>query len=126
MSSKSADKHPYPRSARVNEILREVISDVIVRLEDLDDRLGLLTVLLTVTGVETTPDLRHATVYFDSLTPEAKAGLEDRRAQIQGQVNAQTKMKRTPKLDFRIDPAVRSGESVEEIIRRLHAEDEQD
>ena len=122
MSSKSADKHPYPRSARVTEILREVISDVIVRLEDLDDRLG----LLTVTGVETTPDLRHATVFFDSLTPEAKAGLEDRRAQIQGQVNAQTKMKRTPKLDFRIDPAVRSGESVEEIIRRLHAEDEQD
>ncbi|CAB4773741.1 unannotated protein [freshwater metagenome] len=121
MSSKSADKHPYPRSARVNEILREVISDVIVRLEDLDDRLG----LLTVTGVETTPDLRHATVFFDSLTPEAKAGLEDRRVQIQGQVNAQTKMKRTPKLDFRIDPAVRSGESVEEIIRRLHAEDEQ-
>ena len=121
MANKPADKHPYPRSARVNEILREVISDVVVRLEDLDDRLG----LLTVTGVETTPDLRHATVYFDTLTPEAKAALEDRRVQIQGQVNAQTKMKRTPKLDFRIDPAVRSGESVEEIIRRLHAEDEQ-
>jgi len=122
VSSKSGKSHSYPRSARVNEILREVISDVIVRLEDLDDRLG----MLTVTGVETTPDMRHATVYFDSLTKEVREALEERRGQIQGQVNAQTNLKRTPKLDFRADPAVRSGESVEEIIRRLHAEDDQD
>ena len=109
-------KPPYPRSARVNQILREVISDTIVRLGDTDDRFG----LLTVTGVETTPDLRNATVFLDSLTPEAREALDERRAQIQSSVNAQTRLKRTPKLSFVIDPAVKSGESVEEIIRRLH------
>ena len=72
--------HPYPRSARVNQILREVISDELVRISDVDERLG----LLTVTGVETSPDMRHAMVYLDSSRTEAKDALEERRGQIQG------------------------------------------
>jgi ribosome-binding factor A len=48
---------PYPRRARVNEIVREVLADEIERLSD--PRLG----LVTVTGVDVSPDLRHATVY---------------------------------------------------------------
>ena len=116
----ASSSHPYPRSARVNEILREVISDVVVRLADVDERLG----LLTVTGVDTTPDMRHALVFFDSLSEEAKAALEERRAQIQSSVNVQTRLKRTPKLSFKADPAVASGEAVEELLRRRHHDDE--
>ncbi len=108
--------HPYPRTARINQILREVISETIVRLSDVDDRLG----LLTVTGVVTTEDLRAATVYLDSLSAPALEALNERRAQIQSSVNAQTRMKRTPKLTFLVDPAVAAGTAVEEIIRRLH------
>ena len=119
MSSKSGG-HPYPRSARVNEILREVISDAIVRLEDEDSRLG----LLTVTGVETSPDLRQATVFFDSLSAETREVLEEYRADIQADVNAQTRLKRTPKLAFQPDPAIAAGGAVEDVIRRLHHEDE--
>lgn len=119
MSSRSGG-HPYPRSARVNEILREVISDAIVRLEDEDDRLG----LLTVTGVETSPDLRHATVFFDSLPPEAREVLEEYRVEIQADVNVQTRLKRTPKLNFLADPAIAAGGAVEDALRRLHDEDE--
>jgi ribosome-binding factor A len=117
----SGGQHPYPRSARVNEILREVVADVVVRLEDIDDRIG----LLTVTGVETTPDMRQATVFFDSLPPEALEALDEHRAQIQASVNAQTRLKRTPKLRFLADPAVASGESVERILRDLqHGDDD--
>ncbi len=119
MSNRSGG-HPYPRSARVNEILREVISDAIVRLEDEDDRLG----LLTVTGVETSPDLRHATVFFDSLPPEAREVLEEYRVEIQADVNVQTRLKRTPKLTFLADPAIAAGGAVEDALRRLHDEDE--
>jgi ribosome-binding factor A len=107
--------HPYPRSARINQILREIISDTIVRLGDVDERIG----MLTVTGVETTEDLRQATVFLDSLSQSAAEALEDRRAQIQASVNAQTRMKRTPKLSFVADPAIVSGEEVERVIRRL-------
>jgi ribosome-binding factor A len=114
MAHSSGGHHPYPRSARVNQILREVISDELMRVSDVDERLG----LLTVTGVETSPDVRQATVFFDSLSDEAHAALEEHRRQIQGAVNAQTRLKRTPRLSFAADPAVAHGEAVEEILRR--------
>jgi ribosome-binding factor A len=110
----SSGHHPYPRSARVNQILREVISDELMRVSDVDERLG----LLTVTGVETSPDVRQAVVYFHSLSEEAKAVLEEHRLQLQASVNAQTRLKRTPRLSFAADPAVAHGEAVEEILRR--------
>ncbi len=107
-------RHGYPRVARVNEILREVISDALVRWADDDSRLG----FLTVTGVETAPDLRQATVYFDSLPPTAAEALEEGRVALQAVINQQTRMKRTPRLIFRADPAVAAGEAVERILRR--------
>ena len=67
MAHSSGSRHPYPRSARVNQILREIISEELVRLSDIDERLG----LLTVTGVDTTADLSQAMVFFDSLSAEA-------------------------------------------------------
>ncbi len=115
-SSRGGAEKPYPRSARINQILREVISEEIVRLGDIDDRCG----LLTVTGVETTEDLRQAKVYLHSISDEAREALDERRVQIQASVNAQTRMKRTPKLTFLADPAIATGEGVERIIRALH------
>ena len=120
MAHSSGGHHPYPRTARINQILREVISDELMRISDVDERLG----LLTVTGVETTPDMRQAIVFFDSLGVEARAALEERRSQLQSAVNVQTRLKRTPVLSFMADPAVASGSAVEEILRRLSHDDE--
>lgn len=120
MAHSTGSHHPYPRSARVNQILREVISEELVRISDVDERLG----LLTVTGVETTSDMRQAMVYFDSLPEGAKLALAERRAQIQAAVNAQTRLKRTPILSFVADPAVASGSAVEELLRRQRHDDE--
>jgi len=116
VSSAGRSHHPYPRSARVNQILREVISEELIKLGDVDERL----LMVTVTDVEVTPDLRGATVYLDSLDGDTAEGLEEHRRAIQASVNAQTRLKRTPKLAFVADPAVAAGSSVEEIIRRLH------
>jgi ribosome-binding factor A len=118
--ARSSSHHPYPRSARVNQILREVISEELLRLGDIDERLG----FLTVTGVETTADMRQAIVYLDSLDPSRSEALEERRAQIQSSVNAQTRLKRTPKLSFMADPAIASGNAVEDVLRRQHHDDE--
>jgi ribosome-binding factor A len=120
MAHSSGSSHPYPRSARVNQILREVISEELMRISDVDEQLG----LLTVTGVDSSPDMRHAMVYFDSLSEGAKVALEERRAQIQSAVNVQTRLKRTPKLSFMADPAVASGTAVEEALRRTQHDDE--
>ncbi len=112
----SSGHHPYPRSARINQIIREVVSEELVRVADLDERLG----FVTVTGVEISGDMRHAVVFLDSLSPSAAEVLTERRTQIQSSLNAQTRMKRTPRLSFEADPAISSGEAVEEILRRLH------
>lgn len=107
--------HGYPRVARVNEVLREVVADALERLSDTDDELG----LITVTGVECAADLRTATVYLSSLSEQAAAVLEDHRGQLQHEVATQVRLKRTPKLAFAVDPAVVHGELVDDALRRL-------
>jgi ribosome-binding factor A len=114
-SSARAGGTPYPRSLRVNQVLREVLADELERLADADERLR----LLTVTSVDTTPDLRTATVYLGTLEDDAAAALEERRPQLQRHLGREVRLKRTPKLRFAADPAVSAGARVEEVLRRL-------
>jgi|SRR5580700_1636036 ribosome-binding factor A len=112
----------YARSLRVNQVLREVLAVELERLADADERL----LLLTITSVETTPDLRNATVYLSTLGEEAAEALDERRSQLQGVVGRQMRIKRTPRLSFVADPAVASGAAVEEALRRIKAPREED
>lgn len=116
----------YERTARVNEVVREVLAEELERLSDAE--LG----FITVTGVEVTPDLRQATVYYSALTLGASEGAEtdtakallDVKARLQSVIGRQVRMKYTPHLVFREDPAMRTGERVDEILRQLHSEGE--
>ncbi len=121
MSRRQHGQRHYPRTARLNELLREIVADELERVDD-----GRLE-LVTVTGVEVSPDLRHATVWFDSPRGEegdadVLAALGDVRVRLQAAVGRQARTKRVPELTFRPDPAVREGERVDEILRRLHTE----
>ncbi|HVC15388.1 MAG TPA: 30S ribosome-binding factor RbfA [Acidimicrobiales bacterium] len=107
----------YPRAFRVNEVLRQIIGEELERLADADERLR----LVTVTAVDTSGDLRTATVFLAEMDDETFAALDERRAQLQRTVGRQVRMKRTPRLSFAADPAVREGERVEAILRRLGA-----
>lgn len=106
---------PYPRTARVNEVLRQVVAESLERLSDVDDRLR----MVTVTSVDTSPDLRHATVYLSSLSDEAAEALAERRVGLQHEIGRQVRLKRTPLLAFAPDPAVAHGLRVDEILRRI-------
>lgn len=122
----------YDRLARVNEVVREVLADELERLAD--PQLG----LLTITSVEVTPDLRQASVYYSALIPAAGEAREPHlpppvtiaealsvaRPQLQAAIARQVRMKYTPQLVFREDPAIRTGERVDEILRQLHSEGE--
>jgi ribosome-binding factor A len=116
---RSQDKSPspYPRTARVNQVLREVVADALERQSDIDDRLR----LITVTSVDTTPDLRRATVYLSSLSDDAAEALAAQRVALQRQIGREVRLKRTPLLEFAPDPAVAHGFQVEEILRRLQS-----
>ena len=109
----------YPRTLRINELVREITAEEIERLDD--ERLE----LVAITSVEVDPDLRHAVVWFDSLLGEATddevlEALGEMRVSIQAAIGRQARMKRTPTLTFRPDTAVRTGERIEQILREQH------
>jgi ribosome-binding factor A len=112
--SRSATRQ-YPRTARVNAILQEVLAERLERLEDKDSRLG----FLTITGVVCDPDLRHATVLLATLSPEAREGLEEARPRLQSAVAQQVRLRWTPTLTFAPDPAVYAGQRVEDLLRDI-------
>jgi ribosome-binding factor A len=105
----------YPRAARINEVLRQVLAEEIERLVDHDERLN----LLTVTAVETDPDYRTAKVLFSSLGEEAAEALADARVRLQATVARQVRLKWTPLLSFAADPAIAGAQRVEDILRSL-------
>ncbi len=110
------------RMRRVNEALREVLSEGIGSLKD--PRIG----FVTVTGVNTSPDLRLATVYVSVLGSEKKrdatmAGLQSSHGVLQTLVNRELRLKRTPQLTFEYDPTVERGVRLSRLIDELN-EDE--
>jgi|SRR5688572_13165695 len=109
----------YPRTARINEVLREIVADELERRVDEDPRLD----LLTVTAVAAEPDLRHATVLLSSLSDEAAEALAQHRVALQAAIGRQVRLKRTPQLAFEADPAVATGQRVEDILRGLTEDD---
>jgi ribosome-binding factor A len=113
-SARAKPAKAYSRMARVNALLREVLGDAVERIGDHEEGLG----LLTVTEVACEPDLRRAVVYLSSLTDAEAAILEEHRIRIQRRVATEVRMKRTPMLVFRADPAVAAGARVEEALRR--------
>ncbi len=106
----------YPRTARLNELLREILAEEIERIDD--ERLG----FFTVTAVEVEPGLEHAKVLWTDLGADDEtvlAVLEEHRARLQQAVNRQTHMRRTPVLTFEPDQVSRSANRIEEILRDL-------
>ncbi len=111
-----SERRRYPRTARVNELLREVIAEELERIDD--DRLE----LMTVTGVTTEPDLRRAHVWLASLSDEDAVALAAHRVRLQAAIGRQVRLKRTPELTFVQDPGVAAGTRIEQIIRTLHSD----
>src|SRR5918911_1238444 len=112
------------RMRRVNEAVREVLSGHIA--EDLKDpRIG----FVTVTGVETSPDLRHARVYVsvfgsDESRENSLAGLEAAHGVLQARLARELRLKRTPQLAFEYDPTVERGVRMTQLIDELAPNDE--
>lgn len=114
---RSTGARSYPRTARLGALLREVVAEELERVADKDERLG----LVTVTAVETDPELRHATVLLASAPAEMVEVLEEHRHRLQKAIARQARLKRTPLLSFKADPAIEAGRKVEETLRKLRS-----
>ena len=104
------------RMRRVDEAVRAVLSDAIAT--DLQDpRIG----FVTVTGVKTSPDLRHARVYVSVLGDESAReatmeGLRSAHGFLQGAIAAELSLKHTPMLSFEYDESVDRGMRITRLL----------
>lgn len=106
------------RMRRVNEAVREVVSSGLTRSAD-EFGLG----FVTVTGVETSADLRHATVFISIFGDEQEREssfetLEELRPELQAEIASSLRMKNTPILRFEYDDSVDRGIRVTELINK--------
>jgi ribosome-binding factor A len=104
------------RMRRVNELMREVIGSAIAtELED--PRIG----FVTVTSVDTSPDLRSAKVYVSVLGDEADreaslAGLRSSHGVLQSAIARETRIKRTSTLTFHYDDTPERGVRISRLL----------
>jgi ribosome-binding factor A len=106
------------RMRRVNESIREVLAASVLELKD--PRIG----FVTVTGVKTSPDLRHARVFVSVLGSESKRertleGLAAAHGVLQARLARELRLKRTPQLAFEYDPSVERGVRMTQLIDEL-------
>src|ERR671926_1764280 len=111
------------RMRRVNESVRQVLSEAVGQLKD--PRIG----FVTVTGVQTSPDLRQARVFVSVLGGERKraqtlAGLDAAHSVLQSALARELRMKRTPQLTFEYDPSVERGVRMTKLIDELAPDDD--
>ena len=101
---------------RVDEAMRAVLSDAIAT--DLKDpRVG----FVTVTGVKTSPDLRHARVYVSVLGSEPERedtidGLRSAHGFLQRRLASELTLKHTPSLTFEYDDTVDRGMRISQLL----------
>ncbi len=125
-------KRQYPRTARLNTLLHEIVADTLDRIDD--EQLG----FLTVTGVDVDSDLNKAQVYVSSFgtdptDPTAEASddellevLATHRKAVQAAIGRQARLRKTPEVVFSFDPAVRTGARIEEVIRSFRSDEDLD
>jgi ribosome-binding factor A len=117
----------YPRTARVNEVMLEVLADELERMSD--PRLE----LVTLTGVDVTRDLAYAKVYYSTLAAaaaEVPAGFAENAGdallsatpRLRDLVGRQMRIRQVPKITFVPDPGILAGQRIEEILRGIHHE----
>ena len=112
------------RPGRVAEAIRQTVAAFLTK-NVRDPRVG----FVTVTGVETSADLRQATVFVSVLGTESKrektlAGLAAAHGVLQARLARELRLKRTPQLTFEYDPTVERGVRMTQLIDELAPTDE--
>ena len=127
----SGTARDYPRTARLNHLVHEIVAEEIERIDD--ERLGFLTVV----GVDVDADLRRATVWYTTLEGDEAddsgdadghddpvvVALGEHRPRLQSAIGRQARLKRTPELSFEPDEVIQRAERVESILRDLASDD---
>ena len=110
----------YERTDRVGELLREIIAEELIRIDDED------LAFVTVSGVEVDNELFRATVFLSTLDLNDEldlSAIEAHSNRLKRAINNQARLRKTPDLRFALDPGLVQGTRVDEILRDLSADD---
>ncbi len=117
-SRRPATNRQFPRTARLNTLLHEIVADFFERVED--ERFD----MLTVTGVEVDNDLNRAQVFVSAYGDAEDEGLLEAlayyRKPVQAKIGREARIRKTPEVVFAVDPAIRSGARIDEILAAIN------
>ncbi len=113
--------HPYKRSARVGDLIRQEIADIIL------NKIKYKTLgFVTVTDAKVSDDLRNATVFISVLKDEEAdktvRKLTEATSFIKGELGRRLKMRVVPALHFRIDEAMLYGRKIDKLLDDIESE----
>ena len=105
------------RTSRVGESVRDALVDVFRHeIKDLD--LG----LISITGVEVSPDMHFARVFISGLdekqTKDTVRELQQRKGFIRSQLGKRVRLRSTPELDFKFDETAMRAGRIEDLLGR--------
>jgi ribosome-binding factor A len=108
----------YPRTARLNTLVRQILGEELDRIDD--ERLE----LVTLTSVVVDGDLKRAVAYYDhsfgdDADDQVQEALEELRPRLQRAIASQARMRNTPELRFELDGVLRNAERIEQVLRGL-------
>ncbi|MBE6928115.1 MAG: 30S ribosome-binding factor RbfA [Ruminococcaceae bacterium] len=114
------------RLGRINEEIQRELSELLREMKD--PRLH--KTLLSITRVETTPDLRYAKVYVSLLdkqfTKEALAGLKSSAGYLRRELGRSLQLRYTPELHWQADDSITHGAHILELLSKLDIAEDDD
>ena len=110
------------RAVRVGDHLLREVADVLVKKVN-DPRVK----GATLTGIQLSNDLKHATVYYSVMGDkadilEAQAGLDSAKGFIKREVGLRIDMKYMPDIIFKHDPTLEQGNYMEKLFKKIKSD----
>lgn len=114
------------RQRRLSELLKEEISDIILK-EVKDPRIG----FVSITDVELSGDLRHAKIFFSVIGDQSERedtlnGLKKATGFIRKLVGERITVYHTPELVFKYDDSIEHGIHISNLIKEVRKEEKED
>ena len=114
------------RIGRINEEIQRELSDLLRELKD--PRVH--KTMLSITRVETTPDLRYAKIYVSLLdkeyTKETLAGLKSSAGYLRRELGRSLQLRYTPELQWQPDDSITQGAHILELLSKLDIPEDPD
>lgn len=114
------------RIGRINEEIQRELSDLLRELKD--PRVH--RTMLSITRVETTPDLRYAKIYVSLLdkeyTKETLAGLKSSAGYLRRELGRSLQLRYTPELQWQPDDSITQGAHILELLSKLDIPEDSD